>query len=127
RLETSFEEVENHLLHLEDLCGRCELERHRHAQSQHLENYRKSKSHWSPRDQAAAFPCSLDKKTSPCDPNNHWCHKSTLYRLGIAIGAERTDQRPLSLPPLAKKTIPGDTNNHWIHKPTLHQLGTATP
>ncbi|KAH0513770.1 Dysbindin [Microtus ochrogaster] len=43
-LETSFEEVENHLLHLEDLCGQCELERHKHAQSQHLENYKKSKS-----------------------------------------------------------------------------------
>ncbi|XP_041488905.1 dysbindin isoform X3 [Microtus oregoni] len=42
-LETSFEEVENHLLHLEDLCGQCELERHKHAQSQHLENYKKSK------------------------------------------------------------------------------------
>jgi hypothetical protein len=25
------------------LCGQCELERHRHAQSQHLENYKKSK------------------------------------------------------------------------------------
>lgn len=43
QLETSFEEVENHLLHLEDLCGQCELERHKHAQSQHLENYKKSK------------------------------------------------------------------------------------
>jgi hypothetical protein len=42
-LEASFEEIENHLLYLEDLCGQCELERHRHAQSQHLENYKKSK------------------------------------------------------------------------------------
>ncbi|XP_077876691.1 dysbindin isoform X3 [Ictidomys tridecemlineatus] len=42
-LEASFEEVENHLLHLEDLCGQCELERYKHTQSQHLENYKKSK------------------------------------------------------------------------------------
>ncbi|XP_004847714.1 dysbindin isoform X3 [Heterocephalus glaber] len=42
-LEASFEEVENRLLHLEDLCEQCELERCRHVQSQHLENYKKSK------------------------------------------------------------------------------------
>ncbi|KAM9074192.1 dysbindin isoform 3-T3 [Megaptera novaeangliae] len=42
-LEASFEEVENHLLNLEDLCGQCELERYKHMQSQHLENYKKSK------------------------------------------------------------------------------------
>lgn len=43
QLEASFEEVEEHLLHLEDLCGQCELERHKHRQAQQLENYRKSK------------------------------------------------------------------------------------
>ncbi|XP_023368097.1 dysbindin isoform X2 [Otolemur garnettii] len=43
-LEASFEEVENHLLHLEDLCGQCELERCKHMQSQQLENYKKNKS-----------------------------------------------------------------------------------
>ncbi|XP_066862837.1 dysbindin isoform X2 [Kogia breviceps] len=42
-LEASFEEVENHLLNLEDLCGQCELERYKHMQSQHLENYKKNK------------------------------------------------------------------------------------
>ncbi|XP_051050314.1 dysbindin [Phodopus roborovskii] len=54
-LETSFEEVESHLLHLEDLCGQCELERHKHAQSQHLENYKKSK-----RKELEAFKAELD-------------------------------------------------------------------
>ncbi|XP_015985546.2 dysbindin isoform X1 [Rousettus aegyptiacus] len=42
-LEASFEEVENHLLNLEDLCAQCELERYKHAQSQQLENYKKNK------------------------------------------------------------------------------------
>ncbi|KAB0354783.1 hypothetical protein FD755_022242 [Muntiacus reevesi] len=42
-LEASFEEVENHLLNLEDLCGQCELERYKHMQSQQLENYKKNK------------------------------------------------------------------------------------
>lgn len=42
-LEASFEEVENHLLNLEDLCGQCELERHKHMQCQQLENYKKKK------------------------------------------------------------------------------------
>lgn len=42
-LETSFEEVENHLLNLEDLCAQCELERYKHTQSQQLENYKKNK------------------------------------------------------------------------------------
>ncbi|XP_021792309.1 dysbindin isoform X7 [Papio anubis] len=42
-LEASFEEVENNLLHLEDLCGQCELERCKHMQSQQLENYKKNK------------------------------------------------------------------------------------
>ncbi|KAL1766118.1 dysbindin isoform X1, partial [Sigmodon hispidus] len=54
-LETSFAEVENHLLHLEDLCGQCELERHKHAQSQKLENYKKSK-----RKELEAFKAELD-------------------------------------------------------------------
>ncbi|XP_006744967.2 dysbindin-like [Leptonychotes weddellii] len=42
-LEASFEEVESHLLNLEDLCGQCELERYKHMQSQQLENYKKNK------------------------------------------------------------------------------------
>lgn len=42
-LEASFEEVENHLLNLEDLCGQCELERYKHMQSRQLENYKKKK------------------------------------------------------------------------------------
>lgn len=54
-LETSFEEVENHLLHLEDLCGQCELERHKQAQARHLEDYKKSK-----RKELEAFKAELD-------------------------------------------------------------------
>ncbi|XP_043446712.1 dysbindin isoform X2 [Prionailurus bengalensis] len=42
-LEASFEEVEDHLLNLENLCGQCELERYKHMQSQQLENYKKKK------------------------------------------------------------------------------------
>lgn len=54
-LEASFEEVENHLLHLEDLCGQCELERCKHVQFQHLENYKKNK-----RKELEAFKAELD-------------------------------------------------------------------
>ncbi|KAM5300262.1 dysbindin [Ctenodactylus gundi] len=54
-LEASFEEVENHLLYLEDLCGQCELERRKHMQSQHLENYKKNK-----RKELEAFKAELD-------------------------------------------------------------------
>ncbi|KAI5279437.1 dysbindin isoform X2 [Manis pentadactyla] len=43
QLKASFEEVETHLLNLEDLCGQCELERCKHTQSQQLENYKKNK------------------------------------------------------------------------------------
>ncbi|XP_068948545.1 dysbindin isoform X3 [Petaurus breviceps papuanus] len=43
QLEANFEEVENHLLHLEDLCGQYELERYKHLQTQQLENYKKNK------------------------------------------------------------------------------------
>ncbi|XP_072459999.1 dysbindin isoform X8 [Notamacropus eugenii] len=43
QLEANFEEVENHLLHLEDLCGQYELERYKHLQIQQLENYKKNK------------------------------------------------------------------------------------
>ncbi|EHB17710.1 Dysbindin, partial [Heterocephalus glaber] len=58
-LEASFEEVENRLLHLEDLCEQCELERCRHVQSQHLENYKKSK-----RKELEAFKADLDAEHS---------------------------------------------------------------
>uniref|UniRef100_A0A8C6BKF0 Dystrobrevin binding protein 1 n=1 Tax=Monodon monoceros TaxID=40151 RepID=A0A8C6BKF0_MONMO len=54
-LEASFEEVENHLLNLEDLCGQCELERYKHMQSQHLENYKKNK-----RKELETFKAELD-------------------------------------------------------------------
>ncbi|XP_008062616.1 dysbindin [Carlito syrichta] len=54
-LEASFEEVENHLLHLEDLCGQCELERYKHMQSQQLENYKKNK-----RKELETFKAELD-------------------------------------------------------------------
>ncbi|XP_005603640.3 dysbindin isoform X1 [Equus caballus] len=54
-LEASFEEVENHLLNLEDLCGQCDLERYKHMQSQHLENYKKNK-----RKELETFKAELD-------------------------------------------------------------------
>uniref|UniRef100_A0A2K6GCL4 Dystrobrevin binding protein 1 n=1 Tax=Propithecus coquereli TaxID=379532 RepID=A0A2K6GCL4_PROCO len=54
-LEASFEEVENHLLRLEDLCGQCELERYKHMQSQQLENYKKNK-----RKELETFKAELD-------------------------------------------------------------------
>nr|XP_010943997.1 dysbindin [Camelus bactrianus] len=54
-LEASFEEVENHLLNLEDLCGQCELERYKHMQSQQLENYKKNK-----RKELETFKAELD-------------------------------------------------------------------
>ncbi|XP_064137024.1 dysbindin isoform X1 [Loxodonta africana] len=54
-LEASFEEVENHLLQLEDLCGQCELERYKHMQSQQLENYKKNK-----RKELETFKAELD-------------------------------------------------------------------
>uniref|UniRef100_A0A4W2IL88 Dystrobrevin binding protein 1 n=1 Tax=Bos indicus x Bos taurus TaxID=30522 RepID=A0A4W2IL88_BOBOX len=58
-LEASFEEVENHLLNLEDLCGQCELERHKHMQSQQLENYKKNK-----RKELETFKAELDAEHS---------------------------------------------------------------
>ncbi|XP_007539330.2 dysbindin [Erinaceus europaeus] len=54
-LEASFEEVENHLLNLEDLCGQCELERCKYMQSQKLENYKKNK-----RKELETFKAELD-------------------------------------------------------------------
>ncbi|XP_029418452.1 dysbindin isoform X3 [Nannospalax galili] len=58
-LEESFEEVENHLLHLEDLCGQCELERHKRVQSQCLETLRRSR-----RKELEAFKAELDAEHS---------------------------------------------------------------
>ncbi|NXD10587.1 DTBP1 protein, partial [Nothocercus nigrocapillus] len=43
QLEASFEEMENHLLCLEDLCEQCEFERHKYMQTLQLENYKKTK------------------------------------------------------------------------------------
>ncbi|KAM8789779.1 dysbindin isoform 1-T1 [Rhynchonycteris naso] len=54
-LETSFEEVETHLLNLEDLCAQCELERYKHTQAQQLENYKKNK-----RKELETFKAALD-------------------------------------------------------------------
>ncbi|XP_055988244.1 dysbindin [Sorex fumeus] len=54
-LEASFEEIENGLLNLEDLCGQCELERFKHLQAQQLENYKKKK-----RKELEAFKAELD-------------------------------------------------------------------
>ncbi|NWS67657.1 DTBP1 protein, partial [Crotophaga sulcirostris] len=44
QLEANFEEMENHLLCLEDLCEQCELERYKCMQTLQLENYKKTKS-----------------------------------------------------------------------------------
>ncbi|NXT51221.1 DTBP1 protein, partial [Pluvianellus socialis] len=44
QLEANFEEMENHLLCLEDLCQQCELERYKCMQTLHLENYKKKKA-----------------------------------------------------------------------------------
>ncbi|NXC67780.1 DTBP1 protein, partial [Anhinga anhinga] len=44
QLEADFEEMENHLLCLEDLCEQCELERYKCMQTLQLENYKKKKS-----------------------------------------------------------------------------------
>ncbi|KAM6088295.1 dysbindin-like isoform 2-T2 [Chlamydotis macqueenii] len=43
QLEADFEEMENHLLCLEDLCEQCELERYKCMQTLQLENYKKTK------------------------------------------------------------------------------------
>ncbi|NXA39039.1 DTBP1 protein, partial [Eudromia elegans] len=43
QLEASFEEMENHLLCLEDLCEQCEFERYKCMQTLQLENYKKTK------------------------------------------------------------------------------------
>ncbi|NXD97234.1 DTBP1 protein, partial [Chaetorhynchus papuensis] len=44
QLEANFEEMENHLLCLEELCEQCELERYKCMQTLQLENYKKTKS-----------------------------------------------------------------------------------
>ncbi|XP_072416928.1 dysbindin-A isoform X3 [Chiloscyllium punctatum] len=43
QLETEFQELEGHLLHLEDICEQCELERYKQFQILQLENYKKQK------------------------------------------------------------------------------------
>ncbi|XP_048380759.1 dysbindin-like isoform X2 [Stegostoma tigrinum] len=42
-LETEFQELEGHLLHLEDTCEQCELERYKQLQIVQLENHKKQK------------------------------------------------------------------------------------
>ncbi|MGH0136251.1 UNVERIFIED_CONTAM: hypothetical protein FKN15_060201 [Acipenser sinensis] len=47
-LEADFEEVESHLINLEDLCGQCELQRYKQFQMLQVENYKKKKrSGWA--------------------------------------------------------------------------------
>ncbi|XP_050797580.1 dysbindin isoform X4 [Gopherus flavomarginatus] len=55
QLAVNFKEMENHLLHLEDLCGQCELERYKHMQALQLENYKKTK-----RKELESFKAELD-------------------------------------------------------------------
>ncbi|KAF4088534.1 hypothetical protein AMELA_G00083860 [Ameiurus melas] len=43
QLESNFEEMESHLMYLENLCGQCELQRIKHFQILQLENYKKMK------------------------------------------------------------------------------------
>ncbi|KAJ8403038.1 hypothetical protein AAFF_G00359540 [Aldrovandia affinis] len=42
-MEADFEEMESLLMHLENLCGQCELQRAKHYQGAQLENYKKKK------------------------------------------------------------------------------------
>lgn len=42
-LAADFEELEGHLMHLEDLCGQCEMQRYKQFQMQQVENYKKKK------------------------------------------------------------------------------------
>ncbi|KGL78026.1 Dysbindin, partial [Tinamus guttatus] len=55
QLEASFEEMENHLLCLEDLCEQCEFERYKCMQTLQLENYKKTK-----RKELETFKAELD-------------------------------------------------------------------
>ncbi|NXX46855.1 DTBP1 protein, partial [Tricholaema leucomelas] len=55
QLEADFEEMENHLLCLEDLCEQCELERYKCMQTLQLENYKKTK-----RKELESFKAELD-------------------------------------------------------------------
>ncbi|XP_037393096.1 dysbindin-A isoform X5 [Pygocentrus nattereri] len=43
QLEADFEEMESHLMYLENLCGQCEQQRFKHYQILQLENYKKKK------------------------------------------------------------------------------------
>ncbi|NXU51080.1 DTBP1 protein, partial [Turnix velox] len=55
QLEANFEEMESHLLFLEDLCEQCELERYKCMQTLQLENYKKTK-----RKELETFKAELD-------------------------------------------------------------------
>ncbi|NXO66264.1 DTBP1 protein, partial [Phainopepla nitens] len=55
QLEADFEEMENHLLYLEELCEQCELERYKCMQTLQLENYKKTK-----RKELETFKAELD-------------------------------------------------------------------
>ncbi|KAF1439822.1 DTBP1 protein, partial [Pygoscelis papua] len=55
QLEANFEEMEDHLLYLEDLCEQCELERYKCMQTLQLENYKKTK-----RKELETFKAELD-------------------------------------------------------------------
>lgn len=43
QLEEDFEELEGHLLHLEDICEQCDIEHYKQLQTVQLENYKKQK------------------------------------------------------------------------------------
>ncbi|XP_049336683.1 dysbindin-A isoform X1 [Astyanax mexicanus] len=43
QLEADFEEMESHLMYLDNLCGQCEQQRFKHFQILQLENYKKKK------------------------------------------------------------------------------------
>ncbi|XP_065523362.1 dysbindin isoform X2 [Lathamus discolor] len=55
QLEADFEEMENNLVCLEDLCEQCELERYKCMQTLQLENYKKTK-----RKELETFKAELD-------------------------------------------------------------------
>ncbi|XP_053847546.1 dysbindin isoform X1 [Vidua macroura] len=55
QLEANFEEMENQLLCLEELCEQCELERYKCMQTLQLENYKKTK-----RKELETFKAELD-------------------------------------------------------------------
>ncbi|KAK3551432.1 hypothetical protein QTP70_017308 [Hemibagrus guttatus] len=60
QLESNFEEMESHLVYLENLCGQCELQRFKHFQTLQLENYKKKKRSFSSRKELESLKAELD-------------------------------------------------------------------